>query len=179
MPGPHFPAQPLNPAIGVRKWVSLIPESLAREAALVHLFPERRDFGEDLVMGAANDAGFPQCIVGTPQAADSHIAHITIEHCDRDRSLLDKPTQPLGILPHGRDRFLLGDVANGSRNPKPCLRGAAADRFARDMQPAHASIGRLCSALDIKLSSLLAHTLELTLPKLPVAGMQCAGYGSK
>jgi hypothetical protein len=89
-PGVHLPAEPLEGEVIADKAVLVTIQIFAGQGAAMQDLPAVRDFREDFVVGAADQALGANSKVLQPAPAGGEVAHIAIEHGDRRGCVVDK-----------------------------------------------------------------------------------------
>jgi hypothetical protein len=94
-PGSDLPAHPVDGPVGAREGVLLARLGGAREAAPVDLPPALGDLREHLVVAAADEVPDLQAIGLGVVPARHEVAHLSVEHRHRGRSVLDELSEHL------------------------------------------------------------------------------------
>src|SRR5262245_20026699 len=90
-PGCHGPAHPIGTAALAGEEVLLLGEFLASEHAHVHVTPAVRNVGKRLVVRAAYERQIRGKLeVGHEAPRDRQVPHVTIEHGNGGRGVLDE-----------------------------------------------------------------------------------------
>ena len=124
VPGPDFPFAPLRRAVRPREGILIGVQNLSGQPAPMRCLPAFGNFGTKLVVGAAQNVS-AELVILHPPAAHGQIAHLTVEHGNRRRRVLDEQPQPLFALPQRLFRFLpllfrslsLGNLAHNVDEP--------------------------------------------------------------
>ena len=97
-PRANIPANPMHPA--VRALIPLFPraDDLARQPTAMHGSKMLGKIGKHFVVREPAQGSAGQAIVTQPAATGRDVAHVTIEHGDRDGRLVDEQTQMLFVV---------------------------------------------------------------------------------
>jgi N-acetylglucosamine malate deacetylase 1 len=93
----HGPSQPTLAPIGLYPFIFVIVNRLASQAPPVNLSRSFGDIRMEFVVITAEQAAKPPAEIRDPSAACRKIVHVTIEHCDAERSPFDEQPQ-LGLV---------------------------------------------------------------------------------
>src|SRR4029450_13681035 len=110
IPRSDFPASPIRCPIETIERIFLAGLHRAGQASPMNLFPPFWNLRKNFVMAAADDVLLAQVVIRQPPAAGQYIAHITVEHGNRCRRMLDKQANPVLVL----SQRVLGSLAFGN-----------------------------------------------------------------